>query len=420
MKHLIAIAAGLGYDVLERRRFLDMAGLTFRPAESVFPAVTCVAQATFRTAAPPCDHGMVSNGYFSRKLRKPSFWEQSASLVTGPRIWDSLRAGGAKVGMYFWQQSLGESVDYVLSPAPIHKHGGGMIMRSYTQPAEMDDVLNRRCGTFPLHRYWGPLASPKVGRAVLANFFAMAEVHEPDIAFLYLPTLDYQAQRHGPASRSAWRALREFRSQLEKLADFAESKGAELTVCGDYAIGAVDLPPAFPNATLRREGLFSVRPVEGRAYPDFYSSRAFAMCDHEIAQTSARSRRSLRPLASTRLSSAAPDSTGRIRLPASCCSRRRREAGAPTSGGRTRARRPTGPRTWTSTTSPATTPASCSSAGRYLRRRARTPRASRARMAGAPPSRGHRPTRAWAATRWTPSRHVSYLWYNFRQPLKEN
>ena len=288
MKHLIAIAAGLGYDVLERRRFLDMAGLTFRPAESVFPAVTCVAQATFRTAAPPCDHGMVSNGYFSRKLRKPSFWEQSASLVTGPRIWDSLRAGGAKVGMYFWQQSLGESVDYVLSPAPIHKHGGGMIMRSYTQPAEMDDVLNRRCGTFPLHRYWGPLASPKVGRAVLANFFAMAEVHEPDIAFLYLPTLDYQAQRHGPASRSAWRALREFRSQLEKLADFAESKGAELTVCGDYAIGAVDLPPAFPNATLRREGLFSVRPVEGRAYPDFYSSRAFAMCDHEIAHVYVR------------------------------------------------------------------------------------------------------------------------------------
>ena len=151
MKHLIAIAAGLGYDVLERRRLLDMAGLTFRPAESVFPAVTCVAQATFRTAAPPCDHGMVSNGYFSRKLQKPSFWEQSASLVTGPRIWDSLRAGGSKVGMYFWQQSLGESVDYVLSPAPIHKHGGGMIMRSYTQPAEMDDVLNRRCGTFPLH-----------------------------------------------------------------------------------------------------------------------------------------------------------------------------------------------------------------------------------------------------------------------------
>ena len=143
MKHLIAIAAGLGYEALERRGILDMAGLTFRSAESVFPALTCVAQATFRTAAPPCDHGMVSNGYFSRTLQKPSFWEQSAALVSGPRIWDAMRNDGAKVGMYFWQQSLGESVDFVLSPAPIHKHGGGMIMRSYTQPAEMGDVLDR-------------------------------------------------------------------------------------------------------------------------------------------------------------------------------------------------------------------------------------------------------------------------------------
>ena len=96
MKHLIVIAAGLGYEDLDRRGLKKMAGLEFRPAESVFPAVTCVAQATFRTAAEPCDHGMVSNGFFSRKLMRPSFWEQSATLVTGPRIWDAARAGGAK------------------------------------------------------------------------------------------------------------------------------------------------------------------------------------------------------------------------------------------------------------------------------------------------------------------------------------
>ena len=95
MKHLIVIAAGLGYEDLDRRGLKKMAGLEFRPAESVFPAVTCVAQATFRTAAEPCDHGMVSNGFFSRKLLKPSFWEQSAALVAGPRIWDAARAGGA-------------------------------------------------------------------------------------------------------------------------------------------------------------------------------------------------------------------------------------------------------------------------------------------------------------------------------------
>ena len=288
MNHLIVIAAGLGYEDLERRGLTKMAGLAFSPAASAFPAVTCVAQATFRTAAEPRDHGMTSNGFFSRTLRKPSFWEQSAALVSGPRIWDEARASGARVGMYFWQQSLGESVDAVLSPAPIHKHGGGMIMRNYTRPADFGDRLDRQCGTFPLHRYWGPLASPKVGRAVLANFLAMAEADEPDIAFLYLPTLDYEAQRYGPAGRAAEQALAEFRAQLERLAAFAGKKGARLTVCGDYAIAAADRPPAFPNATLRRAGFFNVRPVAGRAYPDFYSSRAFAMCDHEIAHVYVR------------------------------------------------------------------------------------------------------------------------------------
>ncbi len=288
MKHLVVIAAGLGYEGLARRSALKMAGLSFGAAASGFPAVTCTAQATFRTAAPPRVHGMTSNGVFSRALMKPSFWEQSAALVTGPRIWASARAAGATVGMYFWQQSLGESVDFLISPAPIHKHGGGMIMRNYAQPAEMGDALDRACGTFPLHRYWGPLASAKVGRAVLANFFAMMAAHEPDIAFLYLPTLDYEAQRHGPESAQALKALDEFRAQLEQVADFAARRGSALTVCGDYAIGLADRPPAFPNATLRAAGLFKVRPVAGRAYPDFYASRAFAMCDHEIAHVYVR------------------------------------------------------------------------------------------------------------------------------------
>lgn len=265
-----------------------MAGLEFRPAKSVFPAVTCTAQASFRTASEPRVHGMASNGYYSRVLRRPAFWEQSSALVEGPRIWDAARAAGMHVGMYFWQQSMGESVDSVISPAPIHKHGGGMVMRNYVQPAELDEPLNRRCGAFPLHRYWGPLASPKVGRAVLDNFFALMEMDEPDVAFLYLPTLDYEAQRHGPGSAADASALREFSRQLERVAAFAERRGAALTVFGDYAIAPVDRPPAHPNAALRKAGLFKVRPVGVRTYPDFNASRAFAMCDHEIAHVYVR------------------------------------------------------------------------------------------------------------------------------------
>ncbi|MBQ8111843.1 MAG: alkaline phosphatase family protein, partial [Kiritimatiellae bacterium] len=73
MKHLMVMAAGLGYAGLERRGRTRLAGMEFRPAKSVFPAVTCVAQATFRTASAPREHGMTSNGIFSRALRRSFF-----------------------------------------------------------------------------------------------------------------------------------------------------------------------------------------------------------------------------------------------------------------------------------------------------------------------------------------------------------
>ena len=282
MKKLTVIAAGLGWHLLERRKATSIAGLRFEPRPSVFPAVTCVAQATLRTGLSPAEHGMLSNGVWLDDLQKPSFWEQSCRFVKGPRVWSR------NSGVFFFQQSLGEDVELILSPAPIHKHGGGMVMSCYTKPTEMAEELRRRCGTFPLWRYWGPLASPKVGRAVVANFEAMVEETEPDWALLYLPTLDYAAQREGPDSAAHGAALEEFRAQLERLADFAQRRNAAFTVAGDYAIHAVDAPPAFPNAVLRAQGFFNVRPVAGRAYPDFYTSRAFAMCDHEIAHVYVR------------------------------------------------------------------------------------------------------------------------------------
>ena len=59
---------------------------------------------------------MVGNGLFFRELRKVLFWEQSARLVEGPRIWEAFRARGKKVGMMFWQQSMGENVDLIVTP----------------------------------------------------------------------------------------------------------------------------------------------------------------------------------------------------------------------------------------------------------------------------------------------------------------
>ena len=282
MKSLTVVAAGLGHGLLERNGMLEIAGLRFGAAPSVFPAVTCVAQASLRTGLSPSDHGIVSNGWWSESLRKPLFWEQSARIVKGARVWGERRAAGGTVGLFFLQQSLGEEADVIVSPAPIHKHGGGMLMSCYTKPTGMAPVLERLCGKFPLWRYWGPFASHKVGRMCISYFEEMTNVHDVDEAYLYLPTLDYAAQSDGPDSSSAKSALKEFRRQLERIADICMRRGCELSVVGDYEISAVTAEPVRPNAVLRRHGLFRTRTVAGRAYPDFYQSTAFAMCDHEV------------------------------------------------------------------------------------------------------------------------------------------
>jgi hypothetical protein len=155
---VIIQAAGLGFDFLRQHHGSSWQGFDFQPLAPVFPALTCTAQASFRTALPPSGHGMIANGLFHRDLRRPLLWEQSSALVSGPRIWETFRSRGKRVALLFWQQSLGESVDMILSPAPVHKHGGGMVQSVYSQPQPLYRELCGKMGrAFKLHRYWGPL-----------------------------------------------------------------------------------------------------------------------------------------------------------------------------------------------------------------------------------------------------------------------
>jgi predicted AlkP superfamily pyrophosphatase or phosphodiesterase len=280
MKKLLIIqVAGLNVP-------LDIEGLQFEKIGSVFPAVTCTVQASFRTASAPSRHGMVANGFFSRLLRRPFFWEQSARLVEGERIWDDFRVKGGRVGMLFWQQSLGESIDLVLSPAPIHKHGGGMIQGCYSRPADLYRNLCLRIGrSFKLHRYWGPMASSKTGDWIAAAAAAVIADPEiaPDLCLTYLPTLDYSLQRENPIDgKSVAHAFRMLRNQISLIRQSADAFGYELLIFGDYSVAPVECA-ALPNLALKNAGLMSVREMKGMQYPDFYGSRAFAMVDHEIA-----------------------------------------------------------------------------------------------------------------------------------------
>jgi len=285
-KLLVVQVAGLGHELLRRHHGESLLDLPLRSLEAVFPALTCTVQASFRTASYPVSHGMIANGLYDRRYRRTLFWEQSSALVQGDRIWKRFREAGRTVGMLFWQQSLGEDADVVLSPAPIHKHHGGMIQDCYARPPALYQQLCHRLGRrFNLAHYWGPMACPRSSSWIADATCAVISDPDlaPDLCLTYLPALDYDLQRSGPASPRSLKALDEVIDQLRALHAAACAAGYELLVFGDYAIGPCDHGAVFPNRALAEAGLLAERRVGGMVYPDLHASRAFAMVDHEIA-----------------------------------------------------------------------------------------------------------------------------------------
>ena len=283
-KILVVGIAALGHEFLLRNNGGDeIEGFRFRPILSVFPAVTCAVQASFRTGEPPARHGMVGNGFYSREFARAFFWEQSSALVEGPRIWDAFRRSGGTVGQLFWQQGLGPDSDVLLSPSPIHKHHGGMIQDCFSRPAGLYADIVRKLGRpFDLTHYWGPRSSLKASTWIVDATVEVMRGPAPDLLLTYLPHLDYELQRSGPDSKGAARSFDELKALLGRLLASARELGYKVIVFGDYAMVRVK-QPVFPNRALLDAGLLNVRNIRGMTYPDLYTSRAFAVVDHQIA-----------------------------------------------------------------------------------------------------------------------------------------
>ncbi len=286
-KILVVQVAALGHPVVTRfaAEFARL-GLHFGPLAPPCPAVTSTAQAVFRTGLAPEQTGVAGNGRFDRTTRKADFWNQSARLVQGGRVWDEFRAGGGTVGVMFWQQSLGEAADLIVSPAPIHKHHGGMIQGLYTVPASLETTLTGQLGrAFNLMHYWGPLASAKAGDWICqATAAVLADASlRPDLLLTYVPNLDYILQREGPDSPRLAREVAKLVDQLDGLLAAARAAGYTVLLWGDYAIETADRV-VYPNRALREAGFLLTRTVRRMLYPDLYRSRAFAMVDHQTAE----------------------------------------------------------------------------------------------------------------------------------------
>lgn len=287
MKLVVVLGAGAGYSFFEsRRQAAFWEKLAPKRADSLFPALTCPVQATLRTASRPASHGMIASGYYDRGLKEAFFWKQPSSLYSGARIWEEFRKRGGKVAQICLQQCPGNDSDVFLSPAPVHKHHGGMIQEFLSRPPNLyHDICEVSGRKFNLMNYWGPFASVKssawITEAGIETIRRLASEKEA-LIFLYLPHLDYAQQKCGPESRSAGKAFAEFEEMVEALLDNAREYGYEFTFSGDYEISEVETP-VYPNRILRDSSFFEVRQVERMTYPQLVTSRAFALADHQIA-----------------------------------------------------------------------------------------------------------------------------------------
>jgi predicted AlkP superfamily pyrophosphatase or phosphodiesterase len=113
----------------------------------------------------------------------------------------------------------------------------------------------------------------------------VASHSRPNFFYIYIPHLDYAAQKSGPNSGPARAALAELDAQLAKLVAGMEATYGESPlwlVAGEYAIVPVD-HVAYPNRVLREAGLLTVREAEDGEHLDLTESRAWALADHQIA-----------------------------------------------------------------------------------------------------------------------------------------
>ena len=256
-----------------------------RPMGTILPAVTCSAQSTILTGTLPNEHGIVANGWYFRDLAEVLFWRQSNHLVHGERIYDTARwhDPAYTVAKMFWWYNMYANVEWSMTPRPSYPADGRKVFDSYSQPATLRDELQAKLGVFPLHRFWGPGADIRSSRWIADASVEVMTQHKPSLTLVYLPHLDYNLQRLGPADSRIAEDIRLVDAEAGKCIDAARAIGADIIALSEYAITPVSR--AVPlNRLLRRHGYLTARrePL-GWETLDCGASRAFAVVDHQVA-----------------------------------------------------------------------------------------------------------------------------------------
>jgi len=258
-----------------------------------FPAVTIPVQTTLATGQSPATHGDVANGEYDRETDSVAFWERDRG--DRERIWEAASEAGLTTGALFFQHLIGTDADVAVTPSPIEDENNDLIeMNCWTNPDDFYDELEAEHGHFPLHHYWGPGANERSSEWILTAAREAVERYDPDLLWVYVPHLDYDAQRHGPGSEAVTEAVETVDAMVgafvDDLRDDDRWSETAVSVVSEYGFHEVETP-LFPNRVLREAGLLRTRTedTEGGPEVDIPASEAFAVVDHQVAHVYADS-----------------------------------------------------------------------------------------------------------------------------------
>lgn len=270
------------------------------PLVPSFPAVTWPVQANMLTGKLPDEHGVIANGFYWRDKHEVEMWTAWNEKIQQPQIWDLLHQRDKKLTSAVWfpMLSKGCGADYICMPAPIHNPDGSESLWCYTKPVELYGTLRDTFGHFPLMNFWGPMAGIK-STAWIADTAGWAmQQYKPNFFYIYLPQLDYAAQKSGPDSPAAQKAVQELDEVLGKLIATAEaaytqarsaSEGLTWLVASEYVITPVD-HVTYPNRVLREAGLLTVKDEGSGELIDFASTPAWGLVDHQFSHVFVKNR----------------------------------------------------------------------------------------------------------------------------------
>jgi predicted AlkP superfamily pyrophosphatase or phosphodiesterase len=242
-----------------------------QPLRSPLPAVTATSQATLLTGLSPAEHGVVANGWLYRDTGEVRFWQQSNSIVQGEKLYE-----GVRTAKLFWWFNQGAPVEWFATPKPHYGADGSKVFGIIDVTG---CALEQQLGTFPFHSFWGP-RSGLAGSEWIARAAALVlRQQQPELTLVYLPHLDYDFQRFGPVDAER---VAEVDRCAGLVIDAAHSIGAQVVAVSEYGIVPVSRAVEI-NRVLRRAGWLAVRDGPFGEMLDTHGSRAFAVCDHQLA-----------------------------------------------------------------------------------------------------------------------------------------